>query len=506
MSMAMGRCSRSLTTEQQSLPKVPIIGVRPGQWLFPLARARLRNTFKLKDSLAALYRNHKDETSILPVLGLGDLVFLPIRELQWLAEQPDTIANSHQLFGDFLQTDHTIPGPPLAHDHLHVQLIQNKLTRETGNLIPAMHDESKRTSDELWGTDTDRWREIDALPVVQHMTAQIIIRVFVGAPLCRNKKLQDVAIAFTNDVAIAAVILRLLWAPLRPLFAPLITIPNRVHLWQYWWIIRSEVERRLRLHDAKSNPGKLTVDEKEPNDFLQWSIEQARGLADPTQAEPYILSRRLSIVNFASIHTTSLTLMHVLVDLTRDPTYISTLREEITAALDAHGGRWTKATLADMTKLDSAIRESQRLNNGNFYTVIRKIIAKDGLTTPSGIHLPYGTIVGGPGYAIHHDSAIYSDPDEYRPFRFSDMAESLGDGKRTKLSLVNTGVDYQVFGHGRLACPGRFYASAKLKILLGHLLLHYDFESLPRQKLDMWRVASQIGGLSPKLRVRRRKL
>ncbi|KAK3363740.1 hypothetical protein B0T25DRAFT_597144, partial [Lasiosphaeria hispida] len=41
---------------------------------------------------------------------------------------------------------------------------------------------------------------------------------------------------------------------------------------------------------------------------------------------------------------------------------ISTLRNEIITALDAHGGQWTKASLAEMTKLDSAIRESQRLS------------------------------------------------------------------------------------------------------------------------------------------------
>ncbi|KAK3363739.1 hypothetical protein B0T25DRAFT_445487, partial [Lasiosphaeria hispida] len=68
-------------------------------------------------------------------------------------------------------------------------------------------------------------------------------------------------------------------------------------------------------------------------------------------------------------------------------------------------------------------------------------------------------IVGGPGYAIHYDSDAYPDPDEYRPVPFSDMAEALGDGKmkRTMLSWLNTGV----FGRGRLACPGRFFASTE---------------------------------------------
>lgn len=46
-----------------------------------------------------------------------------------------------------------------------------------------------------------------------------------------------------------------------------------------------------------------------------------------------------------------------------------------------------------------------------------------------------------------------------------------------------------------LACPGRFFASTELKTMLAYLLLHYDIEPGPQPELDMWRVASQIGGL-----------
>ena len=32
------------------------------------------------------------------------------------------------------------------------------------------------------------------------------------------------------------------------------------------------------------------------------------------------------------------------------------------------------------------------------------------------------------------------------------------------------------FGHGRFACPGRFFAANELKMILGELLLNYDFK------------------------------
>lgn len=492
------------------VPKnIPIIGVKPGQWIFPLTRARIRNIFNLKANLASMYQHHKHETSVLPVLGIGDLVFVPIREIQWLADQPDTIVSSHELFVDFLETDHTIPGSNLAHDTLPVQTISTKLTRETGNLIPAMYDESRRTADELWGVDAD-WKKVDAMPDIQHMIAQVISRVFVGAPLCRDKKLQDLSIAFTSTVPLGALMVRLIWSPLRPLLAPIVTMPSRLQLWRFFWVIRDEVERRLALHDARQDPDSKA---EEPNDFLQWSIQQAKALGDPHQYDPYVLSRRLMLINFSSIHTSSMAVTHALLDLAKNPKYIEELRQEITQVFERHDGQWNKSAVADMPKLDSAMRESQRLNNGNFFAVVRKVIDPKGITTPSGVHLPYGTIAGAPGYTIHHDETIYPDPDEYRPFRFSDMAADLGKqagegkastGKRSRYAWVTTSPDYTAFGHGRYACPGRFFASAELKILLAYLILNYDIETLPQPPLDLWRVGSQVSGLRPRLRVKRR--
>ena len=40
--------------------------------------------------------------------------------------------------------------------------------------------------------------------------------------------------------------------------------------------------------------------------------------------------------------------------------------------------------------------------------------------------------------------------------------------------FVNTGLDNITFGHGRFACPGRFFASNESKIILAMLLLEYE--------------------------------
>ena len=43
-----------------------------------------------------------------------------------------------------------------------------------------------------------------------------------------------------------------------------------------------------------------------------------------------------------------------------------------------------------------------------------------------------------------------------------------------KHHMVTPNPDYLLFGHGRHACPGRFFAVNELKAMMAHLLLTYD--------------------------------
>ncbi|KAJ6477215.1 cytochrome P450, partial [Mycena vulgaris] len=46
-----------------------------------------------------------------------------------------------------------------------------------------------------------------------------------------------------------------------------------------------------------------------------------------------------------------------------------------------------------------------------------------------------------------------------------------------KRHMVSTGAEHLVFGHGKHACPGRFFAATELKAMLAHMLLNYDMKS-----------------------------
>jgi len=147
------------------------------------------------------------------------------------------------------------------------------------------------------------------------------------------------------------------------------------------------------------------------------------------------MSTRLLFLNFVSVHTFSWTINHVLLDLAASPEYQDPLKEEIEMVLRRFGG-WTKRALTHMKKLDSVLRESQRVNaivtgtsinprrvmiNGLTHstaTVIRK--AKVSCRLSDGTFMPKGTWVMSSTNATHHSEAKYENPMKFDGFRYVD--------------------------------------------------------------------------------------
>ncbi|KAJ7906083.1 cytochrome P450 [Mycena leptocephala] len=150
------------------------------------------------------------------------------------------------------------------------------------------------------------------------------------------------------------------------------------------------------------------------------------------------LAARLLMANFAAIHTSTMGLTSALYDLTTYPEYILPLREEAERVIGEED--------------DSFIRESQRL--GGMPTRL-KVVAK-GFSFSDGTTIPYGAFLNVPGKATHYD-----------------------EGARSVFNrqMVSTAQDHLVFGHGKHACPGRFFAATELKAMLAHILINYDVKA-----------------------------
>ena len=491
------------------LLKIPIVGAKPGEW-FPFQRAKWRNTMDMKAATEIAYNQYSDRACTFPIAGAQVFVHLPYNEIQWLVERPDTDVDVRAQLVDSLQLNRTIMDPKLAHYPAHISVISGRLTREIGNLIPDLLDEIQHGIDKLWPTDGRDYNPICVYDSMIRIVGQATNRVFVGLPLCRDPALLDAAMAFSLDVPIASTLLNFIWPSLGPFIAPIITLPNRIHTNRFFKIVRPEVRRRLKDYDNRRTKPSSNAAEKEPNDFLQWSIDQAKSLTDPYYGKVDTLAGRILLNNFTSIHASSFAITHAILDLaSAKQEYIVELRDEITSVLAKNGRHWNKGALAAMPKLDSVMRESTRLNSLIVTAVNRKVVNPKGITTPSGTHLPKGTFVCGPSFPVFHDPVLYPEPHTFKPFRFVGNPTALGkegefDVQRARQTLTTTSPEYPAFGHGRHACAGRFFAATTLKLILAVILLEYDFEIQQKRPENVWFGSNRIPPMKATIRVKRR--
>lgn len=97
-----------------------------------------------------------------------------------------------------------------------------------------------------------------------------------------------------------------------------------------------------------------------------------------------------------------------------------------------------------------------------------------GLKLSTGDVIPYGETICGPNHAINFSQSIYPDPHTFDGFRFSKLRTMPGN--ETKFQLISTSPESINFGHGINACPGRFFASVEIKVMLSYLLQRYDIK------------------------------
>ncbi|KAI4151581.1 MAG: hypothetical protein LQ340_003426, partial [Diploschistes diacapsis] len=102
-------------------------------------------------------------------------------------------------------------------------------------------------------------------------------------------------------------------------------------------------------------------------------------------------------------------------------------------------------------------------------------IVRTPLTLSDGTRLPAGTHFSVASEAVMHNAAFVASPDAFDPFRYYRLRES-GPDQVQKHQSAMTDQNNLHFGHGKYSCPGRFFASNEIKIIMAHLLLQYDFK------------------------------
>ena len=212
----------------------------------------------------------------------------------------------------------------------------------------------------------------------------------------------------------------------------------------------------------------LKAGEPVPSDLLTWMINNAppgRKFDVEFQAHCQLM------VSLAAIHTTSMQSSHAWFDLAAYPEHIPELRREIEAVTATEpDGILSKTSIPRLKKLDSFLKESQRLSPLGPLTFERKVTAD--LTLPNGTVIPKGSFIGAPSQEIARDPQLWEAPEKFDGFRFEKLRQVAGN--ENKYQFVTTGIDSMHFGHGRHACPGRFFAANEIKLILVRLIMDYD--------------------------------
>ncbi|KGO77244.1 Cytochrome P450 [Penicillium italicum] len=227
-------------------------------------------------------------------------------------------------------------------------------------------------------------------------------------------------------------------------------------------------------------PSETNIDDSDnPVEIFQWLYESSVLRERWTYAE--VIGEML-LLQFAFIYTTSYGLYVALVELARRPEYVAPLREEIDLNFSEMGP--TVPACDGMVLLDSFLKECQRLHPPSALSAHRVCISdlklSNGLFSHTHYQATKGSHVAVPSGIIQRSSEHYANPDAFDGFRFVKRAAAGAKDSR----LVDLSPDYLVFGMGAHACPGRWMASALMKLAFAHILNQYDIllpnsDSLP---------------------------
>ncbi|EXJ89073.1 hypothetical protein A1O3_02137 [Capronia epimyces CBS 606.96] len=340
-------------------------------------------------------------------------------------------------------------------------VIKSKLTQALGRVTESLSDETSLMLQESFGDEKGKSRSCTH-PTLLHAVARVSSRLFLGDRLCRDPEWLRITTTYTHHVGRAI---------------------NELNTWP--WLMRPVVgqwlprmrELRRQVREAHRVMGRVLEERKalkaagqapEYVDAIEWFDLTAHG----RRYDPVHVQLTLS---FVAIHTTADMITQVMFDLAQHPEFIQPLRDEVVAVLGKEG--WKKTSLYNMKLLDSVLKESQRLRPINDTSLQRLVL--DDVKLSDGTLLKRNSVCA-VASTRHWDPEYYDNPEQFDAYRFLKMRAE--PGKENVAQFVSTSPNHLGFGHGQHACPGRFFASNEIKIIMCHILLKYDWRLIEGQQ------------------------
>lgn len=235
-----------------------------------------------------------------------------------------------------------------------------------------------------------------------------------------------------------------------------------------------------------------------------------------------------------------MTATNILLDLISsnpDSNFWEQLHEEAAGVFKTENDWNNPAALQELPLADSAIRESLRQSPVLTRILLREVVPRDGVTLPSGHHMPQGSWLATDIVQIHNDDRFYLQPNKFDPFRFSKQhkdkiassgKENLTDKAsifRKNQSLATVSDIFLGFGYGKhawyvlvlretalsvenalmMGSPGRWLVAHQLKLMLAYVALNYDIQHIGKRPVNFVFGDSIIPSPTATMKVRRRK-
>ncbi|KAF8697276.1 hypothetical protein AX14_001384, partial [Amanita brunnescens Koide BX004] len=200
------------------------------------------------------------------------------------------------------------------------QVVRAPLTRNIEVRFPDVRNEIIAAFSDHIPARSDEWIKITAYPTIMDIVCRASNRMLVGLPLCRDPDYLELNKRFTIDLIKASYIINMVPPILYPVIMPFLNVTNGVKrgMRHIGPLVKEREEQEARY-------GKEWAER--PNDALSWLVEVSKGKERTLQE----ITKLILFINFAAIHTTTMTVTHSLYNLATYPEYVQPLREEIEA-------------------------------------------------------------------------------------------------------------------------------------------------------------------------------
>ncbi|KIL90538.1 hypothetical protein FAVG1_06271 [Fusarium avenaceum] len=437
-----------LPKKKASQLEVPFYKASKTKWIFD-AESLIKDSYtKFRDRVYQIKATEGVQVMVPPHL-VGELKALP-----------EDILSATEAVADALQSKYTKFSP--GHNgELLALLVRTKLTQNLTRVLPLLKIELEH----ILATEfpaCDDWTPIKWQPFSLRAIARLSGRAFVGPSISRDERWMDTSINFAVHVFTACTKLQFIpeWA--RPVGQHLVS-----ELRQIRKDIKIAKEMLKPILEERLQDMEISNGEDAPDDMIQWLME---ALPEEEKADLTTQAELQLIIAAASIHTTNNLLCECLCDLAAYPEVQEELREEAYRILEVEKGWEKKENMAKLKKMDSFMREVHR-TSGNIVSFIRKVMKPISLS--DGTQLPAGTKVIAPQAGIALDERYFPEPERFDAFRFYKLRQESAEANN-RFQFTSLGDTYMNFGAGKHACPGRFFASNEIKLVLAHLLINYD--------------------------------